>query len=98
ELATAQAALSAIDGRTVRARVDVDISGALGAIGVLSAALAGLAAVPVGASLVAGLGALTGPLAAAAAGFAGIAAVAIPSMEIGNEALQGQATAAEGAW
>ena len=94
QLATVQGALSGVDGRTAQARVDVDVAGALASIGTVAAAIAALSAIPVGATLAAGIGALSGPLAAAGAGFAGLAAVAGPSVGRINEALKEQEKAA----
>lgn len=97
QLAAAEAALSGLDKQVARPRVDVDIAGAMSAIGTVSVALAALAAIPVGASLTAGIAGLAAPLAAAGAGFAGLAAVAAPSIGRINEALQEQERATQAA-
>jgi chemotaxis protein histidine kinase CheA len=97
QLAAAESALSGLDKQVARPKVDVDIAGAMAAIGTITAALGALAAIPVGASLAAGVGALTAPLAAAGAGFAGLAAVAGPSIGRINEALKEQEKATQAA-
>ncbi|PRX95567.1 hypothetical protein [Allonocardiopsis opalescens] len=90
-LAGVQAQVSALDGRT--ARVDVDTSGAMVRVSTLAIAIAGLGAIPIGATLGAGLLSLGPSLAAAGAGFGGLAAVAVPSITRIGEALQAQEAA-----
>lgn len=90
DLGVTEAEVDRVDGRTARAKVDVDVAGALSAIATVSTALAAVAAIPVGASIGAGLLALSGPLAAAGAGFGGLAAIALPAVKQISEALKEQ--------
>jgi hypothetical protein len=83
-----------LDGR--RPRVDLDVSGALRGIGLLATGAAALASIPVGATLVAGVGALTPVLASAAAGAGALALVAAPAITEVSDALALQEQAAAG--
>jgi hypothetical protein len=95
QLAGIEAEVDKLDGRT--AKVDVDVSGALAGIGLLSASVGALAAIPVGAALGAGILSLVGPLGAAGAGFAGLAAVAVPAVSHIGDALKAQQAAQKAA-
>lgn len=74
----------------VRAKVDVDVDAAKTAIAGLFTDLSRLAAIPIGATLAVGIGALGGAFAAAAAGAGGLAAVALPSLTKIKEATAAQ--------
>lgn len=78
QLAAVQAEVDRLDGRT--ARVNVDTSAATGNIRALGLAMAGIAAVPFGATLGAGALGIAGALGAAGAGVGGFAAVAVPAI------------------
>lgn len=77
QLAAVRAEIDAVDGK--RTRIDIDTTGAVGAIFQLTAALAGVAAIPAIPVLAAGLGAVASAGVAAAVGVGAIAAVAIPA-------------------
>ncbi|MEU5853937.1 hypothetical protein ABZ799_01295 [Nocardiopsis dassonvillei] len=83
-----------LDGDT--ARVDVDASAAVAGLGALTTAAAGVAALPIGATLTAGIASMVGPLGAATAGFGALAAVAAPAITEVSEVLELQEKAAEG--
>jgi hypothetical protein len=82
-----------VPNSTTRVKVDVDTGAAKQAIQGLLFDIARLAAIPVGATLAVGIGALAGSAAAAGIGFAGLAAVAVPSITRIKEALTAQAAA-----
>lgn len=90
ELAAVQAQVDKLDGRTAKVSVDADTSGALTSIRAVSLALAGLMAVPVGATVGAGILTMIPALGSAGAGFAGLAAVAVPAVSHIKDALQAQ--------
>ena len=90
ELAAVQAEVDRIDGRTANVRVDADVAGALAGIQTVGIAMAGLAAIPVGATLGVGILGMVPALAAAGAGFGGLAAVAVPALNHIKGALQAQ--------
>ena len=68
-----------------------------GSITAVSIGLAGLAAIPIGATLGVGILSLAGPLAAAGAGFVGLAAVAVPAISDVSNALKAQQAAQQAA-
>lgn len=79
--------LSRMNGRI---NVDIDTSGVLAGVQILGLAIGGLAAIPVAATLGAGVLALVPAFAAAGIGAAGLAAVAIPAITSIKAALQAQ--------
>ncbi|MGW6741628.1 hypothetical protein ACWGDX_13030 [Streptomyces sp. NPDC055025] len=91
ELAAVHAAIDAVDGK--RARVDVDTSGAVGAILHLTVAIGGLAAIPAIPVLAAGIGAIGSAAVAAGVGVGALAAVAAPAIISIGGALQAQKAA-----
>lgn len=95
QLAGVQALVSALDGQT--ARVDVDTSGALGAILHLTVAIGGLALIPAIPILAAGLGSIAAAGVAAAVGVGAVGAVAIPAFKGIASALQAQKAAQDAA-
>lgn len=95
ELAAVHAAIDAVDGK--RARVDVDTSGAVGAILHLTVAIAGLAAIPAIPVLAAGIGAIGSAAVAASVGVGALAAVAAPALINIGSALQAQKAAQDAA-
>ena len=97
ELAAVRAEVDALDGRRVRVGVSADVAPALAAVKLMSISLLGLAAIPIGATLGAGILSLAGPLAAAGAGFAGLAAVAVPAFSDIANAQKAQAAAQQAA-
>jgi len=73
QIARVKAELREVDGRTARARVDVNVDGALRGIALVTAALAAVTGLAVGAGLAVGVGAIAGAgIGAAVAGLAGI--------------------------
>jgi hypothetical protein len=94
ELAALQAEVDKLDRSNPTVHADADVSGALSGIGILAASVGALAAIPVGATLGAGILSLLGPLGAAGSGFGGLAAVAIPSISHVSDALKAQTQAA----
>jgi hypothetical protein len=104
ELAAIQAEVDHLDHDDVNIKVDADTRGAvagLAAVGTSLAAvsigLAGVAAIPIGATIGAGILSLIGPLGAAGAGFAGLAAVAVPAISDVSGALKAQEAAQKAA-
>lgn len=95
ELAAVHAAIDAVDGK--RARIDVDTSGAVGAILHLTVAIAGLAAIPAIPVLAAGIGAIGSAAVAASVGVGALAAVAAPAIINISGALQAQKAAQDAA-
>lgn len=95
QLAGVQALVSALDGQT--ARVNVDTSGALGAILHLTVAIGGLALIPAIPILAAGLGSIAAAGVAAAVGVGAVGAVAIPAFKGIASALQAQKAAQDAA-
>jgi hypothetical protein len=93
ELAAVEEEVNKLDGRRANVKVDADTSGALSGIGTLAISIGALAAIPVGATLGAGILSLAGPIAAAGAGFGGLAAVAVPAITRIHAALQAQTQA-----
>ncbi|NWF25230.1 hypothetical protein HW130_02955 [Streptomyces sp. PKU-EA00015] len=95
ELVAVRAQIDAVDGK--RARIDVDTSGAIGAVLHLTAAIAGLAIIPAVPVLVAGIGAIGSAAIAASVGVGALAAVAAPAFVGIAGALQAQKQAQEAA-
>ncbi|MFE0088754.1 hypothetical protein [Streptomyces sp. NPDC059016] len=95
DLAAARAAIAAVDGK--RVRIDVDTSGALGAVLHLAVAIGGLAAIPAIPVLAAGIGAIGSAAVAATVGVGALAAVAVPAFVGIAGALQAQKAAQEAA-
>lgn len=95
ELAAVHAAIDAVDGK--RARVDVDTSGAVGAILHLTVAIGGLALIPAIPILAAGIGAIGAAAVAASVGVGALVAVAVPAFISIGGALQAQKAAQEAA-
>ena len=95
ELAAVHAAIDAVDGK--RARVDVDTSGAVGAILHLAVAIGGLALIPAIPILAAGIGAIGAAAVAASVGVGALVAVAVPAFISIGGALQAQKAAQEAA-
>jgi hypothetical protein len=94
ELAATEQQVDRLDGRT--ARVDVDASGALAGLGMVAVAAAGLASIPIAATLGAGVAALAPALTAAGAGFGALGLVAVPAITEISDALKLQEQAAAG--
>ncbi|OMI41564.1 hypothetical protein [Streptomyces sparsogenes] len=84
-LAEIRAEIAMVDGKT--ARIDVDASGAQGAVMNLGIQIAALTAIPAGPVLAAGFGALVSMLTAAATGVGAFAAAAIPAIKGVTEVL-----------
>jgi phage-related protein len=102
ELEAVQAQVDRLDHDDVNVKVDtrgaITSLTALGAsISTVSIGLAGLAAIPVAATLGVGILSLVGPLGAAAAGFGGLAAVAVPAISDITKAQQAQQAAQQAA-
>lgn len=104
EIEAVQAAVDHLDGDTVTVKVDTDVRGAVAGLAAVSAGittvslgLAGLATIPIGATLGVGVASLIGPLGAAGAGFAGLAAVAVPAISHVSDALKAQQAAQKAA-
>ncbi|MGW0312008.1 hypothetical protein [Streptomyces flavidovirens] len=95
ELVAVRAAIDAVDGK--RARIDVDTSGALGAVLHLAVAIGGLALIPAIPILAAGIGSIASAAVAAGAGVGALAAVAIPAFVGIAGALQAQKAAQDAA-
>lgn len=93
ELAAVDAAASRLDGRNVSINAHADTGSAMAALQALGIEMAVISAIPVGASIGAGLGALAAGAGAAGAGIAGLVAVAVPGISHIHEALQAQETA-----
>ena len=93
-LAATQAQVDSLDGTT--AHVDVDTSAALAGLGALTVAAAGVATIPVGAALTAGVGSMLAPLTAATAGAGALALVAVPAFTDIADAMELQEKAATG--
>lgn len=94
QLAATQAQVDALDGDT--AHVAVDASAALAGLGLLAVAAGGVATIPVGATLTAGIGSMLGPLGAATAGVGALALVAVPAFTDIADAMKLQEKAATG--
>jgi len=90
ELAALQAEVDRVDGRTARVNVNADVLPALAGIGLVSTALIGLTAIPIGATVGVGLLSLAGAAGAAGIGIAGLAAVAVPALNDVKGALKAQ--------
>ncbi|MGW7053138.1 hypothetical protein [Streptomyces sp. NPDC054887] len=95
QLAAVRAEIDAVDGK--RARIDVDTSGAVGAVLHLAVAIGGLALIPAIPILAAGIGSIASAAVAAGAGIGALAAVAIPAFVGIAGALQAQKAAQEAA-
>ncbi|MEU9611919.1 hypothetical protein AB0D56_10240 [Streptomyces sp. NPDC048209] len=95
QLAVVQAMVTRLDGQT--ARVNVNTTGALGAILHLTAAFAGLAVIPALPIAAAGLGAIAAAATSAAVGLGALAAVAAPAIINIAGALQAQKAAQDAA-
>ncbi|MFE6815232.1 hypothetical protein [Streptomyces sp. NPDC057677] len=95
ELGAVHAAIDAVDGK--RARIDVDTSGAVGAVLHLAVAIGGLAVLPAIPVLAAGIGAIGSAAVAAAVGVGALAAVAVPAFVSIAGALQAQKAAQDAA-
>lgn len=95
ELAAVHAAIDAVDGK--RARIDVDTSGAVGAIMHLTVAIGGLALIPAIPVLAAGIGAIGSAAVAASVGVGALALVAAPAIISIGGALQAQKAAQDAA-
>lgn len=94
ELAAVQAEVDRLDGETATVRANADVSGAMVGLGTLAASVGAVAAIPLGATLGAGILSLIGPLGAVGVGFGGLAAVAVPAITHVKDALQAQKQAA----
>jgi hypothetical protein len=92
-LAELERRVTELSGRRAEVKVDVDSGKALASIAGISMALAGLAAIPVAATVGVGVMALGGAFGAAGLGAAGMAAVAIPAIGDIKKALQQQTQA-----
>lgn len=95
QLSAVSSQAQALDAQSVDIRVGVDTAAATSGLLAMSVAAAGVASIPIGATLGAGLISLLGPLSAATAGFGALAAVAIPSIGRIGEALKAQEQAAK---
>ncbi|MCP9947281.1 hypothetical protein LUX33_01560 [Actinomadura madurae] len=93
ELARLQAQIRLLSRSNVRVNVTANTAGAARGLMMLGIQMAALAAIPLGATLAAGIGSIAAAATAAAAGVGGILAVAIPGVRRISEALQAQKTA-----
>ncbi|MGW4834790.1 hypothetical protein [Streptomyces globisporus] len=95
ELTAVRAQIAAVDGKT--ARVNVNTTGAVGAILHLAVAIGGLALIPAIPVLAAGIGAIGSAAVAAAVGVGALAAVAVPAIISIAGVLQAQKAAQDAA-
>ncbi|MFE5958866.1 hypothetical protein [Streptomyces rubiginosohelvolus] len=95
QLAVVQAMVTRLDGQT--ARVNVNTTGAVGAILHLAVAIGGLALIPAIPVLAAGIGAIGSAAVAAAVGVGALAAVAVPAIISIAGVLQAQKAAQDAA-
>ncbi|MGI5404126.1 peptidoglycan DD-metalloendopeptidase family protein [Streptomyces sp. CA-135486] len=91
-LAELRAEIAAVDEKK-RVKIDVDTTGAQGAVMALAIQMGILTAIPLGPVLTAGLGALTAMVTTAGAGFGSLALVAIPAIKGVTTALQAKKAA-----
>lgn len=95
ELVAVRAAISAVDGKT--ARVNVNTTGAVGAVLHLAVAIGGLALIPAIPVLAAGIGSIGSAAVAAGVGVGALAAVAVPAIISIAGVLQAQKAAQDAA-
>ncbi|WP_097982777.1 hypothetical protein [Streptomyces sp. f150] len=95
ELTAVRAQIAAVDGKT--ARVNVNTTGAVGAVLHLAVAIGGLALIPAIPVLAAGIGAIGSAAVAAAVGVGALAAVAVPAIISIAGVLQAQKAAQDAA-
>ncbi|MFF3998514.1 hypothetical protein ACFYX8_35060 [Streptomyces cyaneofuscatus] len=95
ELVAVRAAIAAVDGQT--ARVNVNTTGAVGAVLHLAVAIGGLALIPAIPVLAAGIGAIGSAAVAASVGVGALAAVAVPAIISIAGVLQAQKAAQDAA-